>query len=171
MDDEPKEKSRNSKEKLQERLKAGHITWIWPVMILFSRLVFAVLSQALVAGLFRLQGDSTPWQSAAPWWPVYGTLIDIGSLLLLSWLTRKEGIGLYDLMSFHRQHLQQDLVFAMGLAILIPSILIIGGEIVGSLLYGGATPAPMPFGPLPPWGAFYALFVWPVFWAIAEEMT
>jgi hypothetical protein len=42
----------NSKAKLQERLQAGRITWTWPLIVVFARLIFAVLAQALVAGLF-----------------------------------------------------------------------------------------------------------------------
>ncbi len=160
----------NSKAKLQERLQAGRISWAWPLVLVFARLIFAVLAQALVAGLFALQGHPTPMQAAAPWWPVYGTLIDIGSLLLLARLARKEGIRLYDLISFQRQHLKRDFLLGLGLAVLIPILLIGGGIIFGSLIYG-ATPAPIPFGPLPLWGALYALLVWPIIWAIAEEMT
>lgn len=50
----------NSKAKLQERLQAGHITWKWPVIIVFARLILAVLAQALVAGLYILQGNPAP---------------------------------------------------------------------------------------------------------------
>jgi len=41
----------NSKAKLQERLQAGHITWKWPVIMIFARFILAVLAQGLVAGL------------------------------------------------------------------------------------------------------------------------
>jgi membrane protease YdiL (CAAX protease family) len=61
----------NSKAKLQERLQAGRITWTWPVLIVFDRLIFAVAAQSLVAGLYLLRGHPTPWQAAGPWWIVY----------------------------------------------------------------------------------------------------
>ena len=160
----------NSKAKLQERFEAGRITWAWPVMIVFARLIFAVLAQALVAGLFMLQGHPDPWQAAAPWWPVYGTLIDIGCLVLLAWLTRKEGIRLYDLINFQRQLLGRDLLLGMGVGVLILILSTVGFIIFGPLIYG-ATPAPTPFSPLPLWGVLYALLVWPIIWAIAEELT
>jgi hypothetical protein len=41
----PKTELPNSKAKLQERLQAGRITWAWPVMIVFARLIFAILAQ------------------------------------------------------------------------------------------------------------------------------
>ena len=60
--------SPNSISKIQERLQTGSITWAWPIMIVFARLVLAVVAQALVAGIFMLQGHPTPWVAAAPWW-------------------------------------------------------------------------------------------------------
>ena len=75
--------SPNSKATLQERLQAGTITWKWPVIMILARFILAVLARALVAGLFMLKGHATPWQAAAPWWPVFGTLIDIGSIAQL----------------------------------------------------------------------------------------
>lgn len=160
----------NSKAKLQERLQAGRITWAWPVIIVFARLIFAILAQALVAGLFMLQGHQTPWQAAAPWWPVYGTLIDISCLVLLAWLARREGIRLFDLISFQRQRLGRDLLLGVGLLVSFIILSVAWGMVSGLLIYG-ASPVPMIFGPLPLWGALYALLVWPIIWAIAEEMT
>jgi membrane protease YdiL (CAAX protease family) len=160
----------NSKAKLQERLQAGRITWAWPVIIVFARFIFAVLAQALVAGLFMLQGHPTPWQAAAPWWIVYGTLIDIGCLGLLVWLTRREGIRLFDLISFQRQRLGRDMLLGVGLIPLFIILAVAWGIIAGILIYG-ATPAPAIMVPLPLWGALYSLIVWPFIWAFAEEMT
>ena len=160
----------NSKAKLQERLQAGRITWKWPVIIIFARLIFAILAQGLIAGLFMLQGSPTPWQAAAPWWIVYGTLIDIGCLVLLARLTRREGIRLSDLLSFQRQHLGRDLLLGLGFIILYIFLATIGGIFSGLLIYGAA-PAPAIMVPLPLWGTLYSLIVWPILWAFAEEMT
>jgi membrane protease YdiL (CAAX protease family) len=142
------------------------------VIFVFSRLIFAVLAQTLVAGLFMLKGHSTPWQAAAPWWPVYGTLIDVGCLVLLARLARKEGIRLFDLINFQRQLLGRDLLLGIGVGISIVILTIVGSIIFTPLIYG-ATPAPTPFsfGTLPLWGALYALLVWPIIWGIAEELT
>ena len=160
----------NSKAKLQERLQAGRITWKWPVIMIFARFILAVLAQALVAGIFMLQGHITPWQAAAPWWPVYGTLIDIGSLVLLARLARREGIRLFDLINFQRQRLGRDLLLGLGVFVIFMILVFSGLMIFGPLIYG-ASPAPTPFSPLPMWGALYALLVWPILWATAEELT
>ena len=160
----------NSRVKLQERLQAGRITWVWPVIIVFARFIIAVLAQALVAGLFMLRGHPTPWVAAAPWWTVYGTLIDVGCLILLAWLTRKEGIRLSDLISYQRQRLGWDLLLGVGFAVLFVVLAFVGGMIFAPLIYG-TTPAPVPMMPLPLLGTLYSILIWPIVWAIAEEMT
>jgi membrane protease YdiL (CAAX protease family) len=58
----------------------------------------------------------------------------------------------------------------MGACISILILSTVGFIIFGPLIYG-ATPAPIPFSPLPLWGALYALLVWPIIWGIAEELT
>jgi membrane protease YdiL (CAAX protease family) len=160
----------NSKAKLQERLQAGRIRWTWPVLIVFARLIFAVAAQSLVAGLYLLRGHPTPWQAAGPWWIVYGTLIDIGCLVLLAWLACREGIRLLDLVSFVRRRLGRDLLLGVVFIFLFVILAFGGGTIIGRLMYGG-NPAPATMVPLPLWGALYGLVVWPIIWGIAEEMT
>lgn len=160
----------NSKAKLQEGLQAGRITWRWPLIIVFARLIFAILVQALVAGFYMLKGHPTPWQAAAPWWIVYGTLIDIGCFILLAQLVRREGIRLVDLISSQRQRLGRDLFLGVGFIVLYLFLAIGGGILFGILVYG-ADPAPAVMVPLPLWGTLYSLIVWPLIWAFAEEMT
>ena len=160
----------NSKGILQASHQARRITWRWPVIILFARLILAVLAQALVAGLYVLLGHPTPWQAAAPWWIVYGTLIDIGCLFLLARLTRREGIRLFDLISFQRHRLGRDLLLGVGFVVLYIFLVVVGGLVSGLLIYGAA-PAPAIMVPLPLWGTLYSLIVWPIIWAFAEEMT
>jgi len=160
----------NSRKKLQESFKSGRIAWKWPVIIVFARLVLAILAQALVAGFYILIGHPTPWEAAAPWWIVYGTLIDIGCLVLLARLMRREGSRLFDLISFQRQRLGRDLLVGIGFIPLFIILAVGGGITVGILIYG-ATPAPATMVPLSLWGTLYSLTVWPLIWAFAEEMT
>jgi len=95
----------NSCEALLRRLHAGTLTWRGPALMLFARAACAVGAQALVAAVFALRSSPTPWHDAEPWLPVYGTLIDAGCLALLWRLTRREGIGLLDLVGFERTRL------------------------------------------------------------------
>ena len=92
------------------------LTWRGPALMLLARPVLAVGAQAVVAAVFAVRGSSTPWHDAEPWLPVYGTLIDIGCLALLWRLTRREGIGLFDLVGFERARLIRDA--SLGLALI-----------------------------------------------------
>jgi membrane protease YdiL (CAAX protease family) len=138
--------------------------------MVFARLALAVIAQALVAGLFALRGNPTPWQAAAPWWVVYGTLIDIACLAALAWLTRREGLRLFDLIGYDRRRLGRDLLVGLGFIVIYFVLFMGGGMIFGPVFYG-VSQAPSPYGNLPLWGALFSLIVWPVLWAIAEQMT
>jgi uncharacterized protein len=160
----------NSYEALLRRRDARSLTWRGPALMLFARAACAVGAQALVAAVFALRSSPTPWHDAEPWLPVYGTLIDVGCLTLLWRLTRREGIGLFDLLGFERTRLARDVL--LGLA-LIPACLvfILGGVYAaGGLVYG--TPSqPYLFGSLPLPAALYGVLVWPFIWGLTEQMT
>src|SRR5688572_5410455 len=91
----------NARAELEKRRAAGAITWVVAAM-LFARPIFAVIAQGLVAALLALQGSDTPWRDAAPWLPIYATLIDFGCLAALWLLMRREGGRLIDLIGFER---------------------------------------------------------------------
>jgi hypothetical protein len=65
----------------QHRPNNGRLSWAGPLLMLIARPAFAIAAQAAVAGVFYFRGEAKPWPSAAPWWTVYGTLIDIGCRL------------------------------------------------------------------------------------------
>jgi hypothetical protein len=160
----------NDDEALRRRLDAGTLTWRGPALMLFARAVCAVAAQALVAAIFALRSSPTPWHDAEPWLPVYGTLIDAGCLALLWQFTRRENIGLFDLVGFARVHLVRDVLLGLGL-VPVSLVFILGGVYaVGWLLYGTLTP-PYLFGTLPLPAALYGLLVWPFIWGLTEQMT
>jgi hypothetical protein len=138
--------------------------------MLFARSILGIGAGALAAGLFALLGSPTPWRDAAPWLPGYGILIDAGCLALLWRLTRREGVRLFDLLSFDRKRLVRDLL--LGLALIPPSLVFIFAGIAGSgwIFYGTLTP-PNIYGSLPMWAALYAVLVWPFIWGLTEQMT
>lgn len=127
--------SANSDEALRHRREVRTLTWRGPALMLLARPVLAVGAQAVVAAVFAVRGSSTPWHDAEPWLPVYGTLIDIGCLALLWHLTRREGIGLFDLVGFRRARLIRDA--SLGLALIpISLVFIFGGTyLAGWLVY------------------------------------
>jgi hypothetical protein len=157
----------NSAGEIQKRLAAGKITWAGPLVVLVARSILAVLCQALVAALF-FGGGADAWDQAGAWWRVYGTAIDVGTLLLLAWLARREGIRLFDLGTYLRERWLRDV--GIGLALFVPIFaltMMLPGTLSGMLFYGGQVPDAT--GDLPWAGLIYALVVWPVLWAFAED--
>jgi hypothetical protein len=138
--------------------------------MLFARAALAVGAQGVVAAVFVLNGSRTPWHDAEPWLPVYGTLIDIGCVLLLWRLTRREGIGLLDLVGFQRSRLVRDVL--LGLALIPVSLVFIfaGTAAAGWIVYGAPAP-PYFLGGLPLPAALYGVLVWPFVWGLTEQMT
>src|SRR5688500_4358444 len=105
----------NSREALLRRRDAGTLTWRGPALMLFARTAFAVGAQAVVVAVFAVRSSPTPWRDSEPWLPVYGTLIDAGCLALLWRLTRREGIGLFDLAGFARARAGRDALLGLAL--------------------------------------------------------
>jgi uncharacterized protein len=162
--------SANSHGTLVRRRELGALTWRGPAMMLFARAGLAVGAQAVVAVVFAVRGSPTPWHDAEPWLPVYGTLIDIGCLALLWRLTRREGIGLLDLVGFERVRLVRDAL--LGLALIpVSLVFIFGGTFAAGLIVYGAPAPPYFLGGLPLQAALYGVLVWPFLWGLAEQMT
>jgi uncharacterized protein len=160
----------NSHDALLRRRDAATLTWRGPALMLFARAASAVGAQALVAAVFALRSSPTPWHDAEPWLSVYGTLIDAGCLALLWWLTRREGIRLFDLVGFARTRLGRDV--ALGVALIPASLVFIFGGTysAGWLLYGRPAP-PYLLGHLPLPAALYGVLVFPFIWGLTEQMT
>jgi membrane protease YdiL (CAAX protease family) len=90
--------------------------------------------------------------------------------VLLWHLTRREGIGLFDLVGFERARLVPDAL--LGLALIPVSLVFILGGVyaAGWLVYGTLTP-PYLLGDLPWPAALYGVLVWPFIWGLTEQMT
>jgi len=153
-----------------DRPNNGHFLCAGPLLMLIARPAFAIAAQAAVAGVFYFRGDAKPWLSAAPWWTVYGTLIDVGCLLALTYLMRRERGDLCELVGLQPGPLRRDILLGLAYALGILPFGILGG-FIGTVLMYGSIPGPIPVGPLPLLGALYSLLIWPVIWAVAEELT
>jgi membrane protease YdiL (CAAX protease family) len=162
--------SPNSHEALLRRQKAGTLTWRGPALMLLARSVFAVGAQAVVAAIFALRASPTPWHDSEPWLPVYGTLIDAGCLALLWRLTRREGIGLFDLVGFARARLGRDVLLGVAL-IPVSLVFILAGTTAANWMVYGTLAPPYLLGGLPLPAALYGVLVWPFIWGLTEQMT
>jgi hypothetical protein len=81
------------------------ISWRWPVTMVFARFILALVLQLLLALVYFSFKDQHPLQSAGRWFTVYGSLIDIGCLILINRQLRKEGIKIRDLLNFDRNRI------------------------------------------------------------------
>jgi membrane protease YdiL (CAAX protease family) len=97
-------------------------------------------------------------------------LIDAGCLALLWRLTRREGIRLFDLVSFKRTRLFRDAL--LGLALIpVSLVFIFGGTFAAGWLVDGTLSPPYLFGRLPLPAALYGVLVFPFIWGLTEQMT
>ena len=162
----------NSAPAIKKRVTAGKITWTGVLIMLTARSVLAVICQALGAAIFytgSVDAWGDAWEQAGQWWTVYGTLIDGGCIVLLIWLTRREGIRLFDLGNYRREGWPRDVLLGLGLWVLIfPILLLLPIMIIGGVLYGGPPP---PADNLPVVALLYSLFIWVPIWVFAEDNT
>jgi len=158
-----------------ESLAQGRLTWAGPLGIMAARSLFAMLAQALVTLVFVIQQNPDPLRAGTAWWSVTGTLVDLGCLGLLFWLTRREGISLFSLIGLNKTKLLRDALTGLGILVVVSPLVMIGGGMLSGLLVFGsiqpAVPAEVMTKHLPLWAALYARMVWWVIWSVTEEMT
>jgi hypothetical protein len=148
--------------------------WAALLTLLAARTLLALLAQSLVTLGLAWAGHPDPARAGTAWWQVTGTLVDVGCLGLLYWLTRREGIRLVDLLGLDRRKLLRDLALGLGLLLVLFPVVMLGGSVgAGLLIYG--TPQPTLPGEvmlktLPLWGVLYSRLVWWVIWSPTEEM-
>jgi len=165
----------NAPSVLQERMAAGRIPWIGPLLLVSARSVLLLISQALTALLFFALHRPSPWREAGGWWTVYGTLVDIGCIVGLRYFTRREGIRLRDLIGPIRLRWGHDVFLGLGYFVLIFPFFLGGGYVAQLLVFGSPHANPYAYlahvHPLPIWAIVYGLSVWWMIWSPTEETT
>lgn len=165
----------NSQQAIRTRLAQGRISRWAPVLMLIARPVLALLAQGIVLLLFRQLGVSAPDVTVRNWWTVYGTLVDLGCLVLLLWLVQKEGIRLLDLVSLNKSRLKSDLLLGLGIYVVVFPVTVYGGSILGNLIAYGTLQPELPAGAfirtLPLWAVLYSRLLWWPIWSVTEELT
>jgi hypothetical protein len=149
----------NSGSAIDRRVAFGRITWTGPLLLATGRNGLILLAQAVPAGVFASQGHPAPWRPAAPWWTVYGTLVDLGCLALLWRFARAEGITIRGLIGAIK--LRRDIVAGLGYYCLAFPLFVGGGLLSTKLVYG-CMHADVSSGlfmarTLPVWGVVYSL--------------
>lgn len=142
----------------------------WPVMLVFTRFTLALLLQFAIAAVLWFSNIPAPLETAGHYFTVYGTIIDLTCLLLVIALLKREGISLRALVSPGPSAAIKTVVIGMGyLAIFLP-VSVAGMSLSGYLFLGDPVPQ-QTMGGIPGWGILYSATIWPILWAIAEQVT
>jgi uncharacterized protein len=165
----------NSDEAIQPRVEEGRIPRYGPLLMLCARSAFILLAQGIAYLIFLVVDVPSASVVIRNWWPVYGTLADVGCLALLFWLTRQEGIRLLDLVGLDLKRLKTEIPLGLGLFILIAPVTIFGGGMLAQgLAYGQLNPEFPEYTfirTLPLLALLYARLLWWPIWSVTEEMT
>lgn len=168
----------NSDAAIRGRIALGTISLSGPLLLTAARSTLIIVVQALVALGFWLGHNPSPWRAQAPWWSVYATLVDVGCLLLLRRQARREGIRLSDLFEVDRSRLGREVLWGVGLLLLLFPTAIQAGAILASwLVYGTFQPDFGQLAPgllvarrLPAWAVAYSLSLFWLVWSPTEEV-
>lgn len=151
-------------------MKNNNERWAWPLILVFARFFLAVLFQLILSIVFYFAEDPSPLTAAGKWFTVYGTLIDLACLLLISWQLKKDGKSLITIVNVKKGQYKQDIVKGLIYSLILLPVSVVGMVLGSLLLYG--TPEPMQImGGIPLWGAIYSVVIFPIIWAFAEQIT
>jgi uncharacterized protein len=165
----------NSLEAIQSRLSTGRIPRFGPMLVLLARSVFILLAQGITYLVLLLLKIPNADVVIRNWWTVYGTLADFGCLGLLIWLTRREGIRLFDLVGLIKSKLKKEIPLGLALFVIIAPAAIFGGGMLAKLIAYGSLNPEFPentfIRTLPLWALLFSRILWWPLWSVTEEMT
>lgn len=165
----------NSSEAIQSRFSAGKIPRCAPFVMLLARSSFILIAQGLTLLILVLSGVQNPAVEVRNWYTVYGSLTDLGCLALLVWFTRREGIGLLDLVGFIKSKLKTDILLGLGIFIIVfPVTVILFGRLAMLAAFGSTNPEFPEYTfirTLPLLAVLYSRMIWWPIWSATEELT
>jgi len=140
------------------------------MLMIFLRFILAMALQLSIAWFYRGAGDPNPIEAAGHWFTVYGTLIDVACLLLIAVLLKREGRNLRDIVDVRARPLGRTVLTSLGYILLFLPMAVVGMSLSSLLFFGTPVPQQTMAG-LPLWGTVYSVTLWPILWAISEQMT
>ncbi len=155
-------------------IQTGSVKPVFLFGLLIARSLLCFLGQVITACIFLLQGDPEPWMASVPYWNVFGTFADIGCILLLVYLLRKEGLQILDLLRVQNIPIWRDILIGVGLFLLMFPTVIVGATILANIFIYGTLQPDLGTGllidrQLPAWALFHSLFIWWVIWSPTES--
>jgi uncharacterized protein len=165
----------NAPQAIQSRLNDGRIPRFGPMLMLFARPALLLLTQGVFLQLFLQLNVPNAAVAVRNWWSVFGTLVDVGCLGLLFWLTKREGIRLRDLIGLTKSRLTTDIPLGLSIFLIVFPVTILGGGMLAAVITYGS---PNPVFPeatysrtLPVPAVLYSRLLWWPLWSATEEMT
>jgi len=156
-------------------IRPSRLSLLGPLLFLPARTALMLLAQGLVGLILLLRGSSKAWLDAAPWWTLYGTIVDIGCLAIMWKLTRMEGSSLRALFGTVRLFTAKDLLAGIATFASVFPFFVFGGMLSAYWLYGSIRVDPFPgllsHRVLPVWAVIYSRTLWWMIWSPTEEMT
>jgi len=142
----------------------------WPVLLVFTRFILALFLQLLLAIPYVFAGNPNPIEAAGHWFTVYGSLIDIGCLVLIAALIKRDNLGIIDLINVKAQSIGRTALTSIGYIFMFLPMSMAGMSLSSYLLFDTFIPQQV-MGGIPLWGAVYSVTLWPILWAVAEQVT
>jgi len=148
-------------QKTEECCKTG-ILW----SLLGSRLMLFLFFQSAIALLLN------SWESSQKYWLLAASLTNIVSIIILISLFKREDSRFLNLFRFNRVSFRKDLIFFIGLTLILGPAAFLPNNILSVWLWGNADiPFKMMFQPIETWLMYILLFAFPVTIALAELAT
>lgn len=137
--------------------------------MVFARITLFALMQTLIAFVFLITGNATPWESSINWWVLSVTLADLISIILLDHSTKAEGLRLKDIYTFYKKTWKKDILVTLLLFLIAGPIGFFPNGILATWLWGDPNAVlPLMFRPLPYAVVITLTFIFPIVNALTE---
>ena len=147
-----------------------HSTFLWFMLIV--RLALFVGIQGLFALVFGLTGFLPAWENSANWWPFVVTFTNFVCITLLIWLFKRQGKRFWDIFHIQKEYIKSDILALFGVLILLGPVSYLPNVWLGGLLFGDPQRTlDFILRPLPLWGVYASIILFPVTQGIAELAT
>jgi hypothetical protein len=133
-----------------------------PWFMLISRSALFLFFQALLALILIATGTKSAWAEAGRYWALFVTAANLVSLFLLGRVFKAEGKNYWDILRFSRSTWKKDLLWFIGLSVVIMPFAALPREPLAAALFGDSMIATnLLFQPIPTW-AFILAFLFPL---------
>jgi hypothetical protein len=153
-------------------LEAAPATLRGAPLLVPTRIGLWVGVQLVIAGLLILSGVTVAGHAlnaAAAWWMIYAAVVDLGTLGVIYWLIRRQGISYRSLLGPPAAVWQVALGALGVLAATVPAVAC--GAEINKAFYGDATLPMFAAVDVPAWASVFGVLVVPVLTELAEPVA